>query len=206
VHLRAGKIARGGLRYSDRPTDFRTEVLELMETQVVKNGQIVPTGAKGGFVVRDGQGADFVRAQYHQFIRALLSITDNRVGNQVRPPAGIRVDAEDMDDAYLVVAADKGTARYSDDANEEAIQAGFWLGDAFASGGSYGYDHKAFGITAKGAWVCAAHHFARLGMDLWQDEVTAVGIGDMSGDVFGNGMLLNPNLRLIAAFNHKHIF
>jgi len=206
VHLRAGKIARGGLRYSDRPTDFRTEVLELMATQVVKNGQIVPTGAKGGFVVRDGNGSDFVLAQYHQFIRALLSITDNRVDNQLQPPAGINITAEDVDDTYLVVAADKGTARYSDDANEEAIQAGFWLGDAFASGGSYGYDHKAFGITARGAWVCAAHHFARLGVDLWQDEVTAVGIGDMGGDVFGNGMLLNPNLKLVAAFNHQHIF
>ncbi len=206
VHLRAGKIARGGLRYSDRPTDFRTEVLELMATQVVKNGQIVPTGAKGGFVVRDGKGADFVLAQYHQFIRALLSITDNRVAGKLVPPRGIRIDEQDKDDAYLVVAADKGTARYSDDANEEALKAGFWLGDAFASGGSHGYDHKAFGITAKGAWVCAAHHFSGLGVDLNQDEVTAVGIGDMGGDVFGNGMLLNPNLKLIAAFNHMHIF
>ena len=206
IHLRGGKIARGGLRYSDRPTDFRTEVLELMATQVVKNGQIVPTGAKGGFVVRDGEGADFVLAQYHQFIRALLSITDNRVDDTLQPPVDISIAEEDEDDAYLVVAADKGTARYSDDANEEAIQAGFWLGDAFASGGSYGYDHKAFGITARGAWVCAAHHFARLGIDLWQDEVTVVGIGDMGGDVFGNGMLLNPNLKLVAAFNHQHIF
>ncbi|MDQ7002271.1 MAG: NAD-glutamate dehydrogenase, partial [Ghiorsea sp.] len=189
IHLRAGKVARGGLRYSDRPTDFRTEVLELMATQVIKNGQIVPTGAKGGFVVRDGQGADFVLAQYHQFIRALLSITDNRVHGKLQPPEDIKIAEEDMDDAYLVVAADKGTARYSDDANQEAMQAGFWLGDAFASGGSYGYDHKAFGITARGAWVCAAHHFAHLGVDLWHDEVTAVGIGDMGGDVFGNGML-----------------
>ena len=206
VHLRAGKIARGGLRYSDRPTDFRTEVLELMATQVVKNGQIVPTGAKGGFVVRDGKGADFVLAQYHQFIRALLSITDNRIGGKLVPPRGIRIDEQDRSDAYLVVAADKGTARYSDDANEEALRANFWLGDAFASGGSYGYDHKAFGITAKGAWVCAAHHFSGLGVDLNRDEVTVVGIGDMSGDVFGNGMLLNPNLKLVAAFNHQHIF
>ena len=206
IHLRAGKIARGGLRYSDRPTDFRTEVLELMATQVVKNGQIVPTGAKGGFVVRDGEGADFVLAQYHQFIHALLSITDNRIDDILQPPVGINIAEEDKDDAYLVVAADKGTARYSDDANEEALAAKFWLGDAFASGGSYGYDHKVFGITARGAWVCAAHHFARLGLDLWQDEVTAVGIGDMGGDVFGNGMLLNPNLKLVAAFNHQHIF
>ncbi|MDQ7058293.1 MAG: NAD-glutamate dehydrogenase [Ghiorsea sp.] len=206
VHLRAGAIARGGLRYSDRPTDFRTEVLELMTTQVVKNGQIVPTGAKGGFVVRDGEGADFVLAQYHQFIHALLSITDNRVEGELVPPEGVQVAEQDSDDTYLVVAADKGTARYSDDANAEALDANFWLGDAFASGGSHGYDHKAFGITAKGAWVCAAHHFARQGINLWQDEVTAVGIGDMGGDVFGNGMLLNANLKLVAAFNHIHIF
>ncbi len=203
VHLRAGKIARGGLRYSDRPTDFRTEVLELMATQVVKNGQIVPTGAKGGFVIRD---TDDVLNQYHQFIRALLSITDNRVAGKLMPPQGVKVADEDKDDAYLVVAADKGTARYSDDANAEALAANFWLGDAFASGGSFGYDHKAFGITAKGAWVAAAHHFARLGVDLWQDEVRVVGIGDMGGDVFGNGMLLNPNMQLVAAFNHQHIF
>jgi len=206
VHLRAGKVARGGLRYSDRPTDFRTEVLELMATQVVKNGQIVPTGAKGGFVVRDGEGADFVLAQYHQFIHALLSITDNRVQGALMPPKDVRIAAQDRDDAYLVVAADKGTARFSDDANEEAMKANFWLGDAFASGGSHGYDHKAFGITARGAWVCAAHHFSKLGIDLNQDEVTAVGIGDMGGDVFGNGMLLNPNMKLVAAFNHMHIF
>ena len=206
VHLRAGPIARGGLRYSDRPTDFRTEVLELMATQVVKNGQIVPTGAKGGFVVRDGQGKDFVLRQYHQFIRALLSITDNRVQGKLLPPKGMKIAPMDVDDTYLVVAADKGTARYSDDANEESLNADFWLGDAFASGGSQGYDHKEFGITARGAWVSAAHHFARLGANLWSDPVTAVGIGDMGGDVFGNGMLLNPNLKLIAAFNHQHIF
>jgi len=206
VHLRAGAIARGGLRFSDRPTDFRTEVLELMATQVVKNGQIVPTGAKGGFVVRDGAGADFILAQYHSFIRALLSITDNRLVGESIPPKGVAVANQDVDDAYLVVAADKGTARYSDDANEEALAAGFWLGDAFASGGSHGYDHKAFGITARGAWACAAHHFSRIGVNLWQDEVSVVGIGDMAGDVFGNGMLLNPNLKLVAAFNHVHVF
>jgi len=206
VHLRAGPVARGGLRYSDRPTDFRTEVLELMATQVVKNGQIVPTGAKGGFVVRDGAGPDFVLAQYHHFVRALLSITDNLVQDDFVPPVGIQVAQEDTHDAYLVVAADKGTARYSDDANAESLAAGFWLGDAFASGGSEGYDHKAFGITARGAWECTAHHFARLSRNLWADDVTAVGIGDMGGDVFGNGMLLNPNLRLLAAFNHAHIF
>ncbi|MDX8382076.1 MAG: NAD-glutamate dehydrogenase [Ghiorsea sp.] len=206
VHLRAGPIARGGLRYSDRPTDFRTEVLELMATQVVKNGQIVPTGSKGGFVVRGGEGAAFVLAQYHQFIHALLSITDNLVEGVLETPKGVRIAKGDADDTYLVVAADKGTARYSDDANAEALDAGFWLGDAFASGGSYGYDHKAFGITAKGAWICAAHHFAKKGINLWQDEVRVVGIGDMGGDVFGNGMLLNPNLKLLAAFNHQHIF
>ncbi|MDQ7004708.1 MAG: NAD-glutamate dehydrogenase [Ghiorsea sp.] len=203
IHLRAGKIARGGLRYSDRPTDFRTEVLELMATQVVKNGQIVPTGAKGGFVIRETKD---VLGQYHQFIHALLSITDNRVLGKLQPPEGVNVSSQDTDDAYLVVAADKGTAKYSDDANEEALNAHFWLGDAFASGGSYGYDHKAYGITARGAWVCAAHHFAKWGVDLWQDEVSVVGIGDMGGDVFGNGMLLNPNMKLIAAFNHQHIF
>lgn len=206
VHLRAGPVARGGLRYSDRPTDFRTEVLELMATQVVKNGQIVPTGAKGGFVVRDGQGANFVLAQYHHFVRALLRITDNLRNDVCVPPAGILVAKEDAHDTYLVVAADKGTARYSDDANAESLAAGFWLGDAFASGGSEGYDHKAFGITARGAWVCTAHHFARLGTNIWADDMTAVAIGDMGGDVFGNGMLLNPNLRLLAAFNHVHIF
>ncbi|MDX8387720.1 MAG: NAD-glutamate dehydrogenase [Ghiorsea sp.] len=206
IHLRAGPISRGGLRFSDRPTDFRTEVLELMTTQVLKNGQIVPTGAKGGFVVRDGSSPEFVLAQYHQFIHALLSITDNLVEGALVPPHGINVPEKDKADTYLVVAADKGTARYSDDANEEALSSGFWLGDAFASGGSHGYDHKVFGITAKGAWECAAHHFEQMGTDLWQDEVTAVGIGDMGGDVFGNGMLLNPKLKLVAAFNHVHIF
>ncbi len=206
IHLRGGYVARGGLRFSDRPSDFRTEVLELMATQVVKNGQIVPTGAKGGFVVRDGEGADFVLAQYRLFIRALLSISDNRVADKVVPPQGINIDATDHNDSYLVVAADKGTARYSDDANAEALNAGFWLGDAFASGGSDGYDHKIYGITARGSWACAVHHFARLGVDLWQDTITAVGIGDMGGDVFGNGMLLNPNMQLLAAFNHIHIF
>jgi len=206
VHLRGGAVSRGGLRFSDRPSDFRTEVLELMATQVVKNGQIVPTGAKGGFVVRDGDGADFVLAQYRMFIRALLSITDNLQGKTLLPPANIKIAKEDKNDSYLVVAADKGTARFSDDANAEALQADFWLGDAFASGGSNGYDHKAYGITARGAWECAAHHFARQGHDLWQDEVSVVAIGDMGGDVFGNGMLLNPNMKLVAAFNHMHIF
>ncbi|MDX8391514.1 MAG: NAD-glutamate dehydrogenase [Mariprofundaceae bacterium] len=208
VHLRAGPIARGGLRYSDRPADFRTEVLELMATQTVKNGQIVPTGAKGGFVIRNRATPDeaFVRNQYRSFVRSLLQLTDNLHDGRVEPPDGIRIAPEDCDDSYLVVAADKGTARYSDLANDEATAAGFWLDDAFASGGKYGYDHKVLGITARGAWVCAAQHFAALGIDAWTDTISVVGIGDMSGDVFGNGMLLNPQLRLLAAFNHKHIF
>jgi len=206
VHLRGGPISRGGLRYSDRPADFRTEVLELMATQVVKNGQIVPTGAKGGFVVRCGCNEAFVRKQYRIFVRALLTLTDNLVQGEAEPPTGIRIHPDDMNDPYLVVAADKGTARYSDFANEEARLAGFWLDDAFASGGMHGYDHKAVGITARGAWVCAAQHFAALGMDAYKDAITIVGIGDMGGDVFGNGMLINPNIRLLAAFNHKHIF
>ncbi|MFQ5581009.1 MAG: NAD-glutamate dehydrogenase domain-containing protein [Mariprofundaceae bacterium] len=206
VHLRAGPVARGGIRYSDRPADFRTEVLELMATQVVKNGQIVPTGAKGGFVVRNGDGEPFVRQQYRTFIRALLGLTDNLVHNEASPPTGIRIHEGDSHDPYLVVAADKGTARYSDVANEESRLAGFWLDDAFASGGKHGYDHKEVGITARGAWICAAHHFTLLGRNAYTDPVSVVGIGDMSGDVFGNGMLLNPNIRLVGAFNHRHIF
>jgi glutamate dehydrogenase len=206
VHLRGGPISRGGLRYSDRPADFRTEVLELMATQVVKNGQIVPTGAKGGFVVRCGCDEAFVRKQYRIFVRALLALTDNLVHGEAEPPIGIRIPPDDVNDPYLVVAADKGTARYSDFANEEARLAGFWLDDAFASGGMHGYDHKVVGITARGAWVCAAQHFATMGMDAYKDAITVVGIGDMGGDVFGNGMLINPNIHLLAAFNHKHIF
>ena len=206
VHLRAGPIARGGLRYSDRPADFRTEVLELMSTQVVKNGQIVPTGSKGGFVIRDGSGPAFVLEQYRAFIRTLLALTDNRKNDAITPPAGIRIADTDANDPYLVVAADKGTARFSDDANDEAQNAGFWLGDAFASGGRFGYDHKVVGITARGAWICAAHHFAKSAVDAYSDPISCVGIGDMGGDVFGNGMLLNPALQLVAAFNHRHIF
>jgi glutamate dehydrogenase len=206
VHLRAGPIARGGLRYSDRPADFRTEVMELMSTQTIKNGQIVPTGSKGGFVVRDGDGPKFVLAQYRLFIRSLLALTDNLKAGKAIAPAGITVPAEDSNDPYFVVAADKGTAHFSDDANAESQAAGFWLDDAFASGGRHGYDHKAAGITARGAWICAAHHFARMGVDAWRDAISCVGIGDMGGDVFGNGMLLNPQLKLIAAFNHRHIF
>ena len=206
AHLRGGPLSRGGLRYSDRPADFRTEVLELMATQIVKNGQIVPTGAKGGFVVRGGCDEPFVRSQYRVFVRALLAITDNLVQGEAVPPTGIRIHSDDVNDPYLVVAADKGTAPYSDFANEEAQLAGFWLDDAFASGGRHGYDHKAIGITARGAWVCAAQHFLTLNVNAWRDPVSVVGIGDMGGDVFGNGMLINPNIRLLAAFNHKHIF
>ncbi|GAV20166.1 glutamate dehydrogenase [Mariprofundus micogutta] len=206
VHLRAGPIARGGLRYSDRPSDFRTEVLELMSTQVVKNGQIVPTGSKGGFVIRGGKGPEFVLAQYRAFIRTMLALTDNLVAGESVPPAGMVIAEEDRNDPYFVVAADKGTARYSDDANDESQAAGFWLDDAFASGGRHGYDHKVVGITARGAWVCAAHLFEKLGVDAYRDPVSCVSIGDMGGDVFGNGMLLNPELKLIAAFNHQHIF
>jgi len=206
VHLRAGPVARGGIRYSNRPSDYRTEVLELVTTQIVKNGVIVPTGAKGGFVVRGGDSPDFVLHQYRLFIRALLELTDNLIHNESLAPDGMRVAEEDLDDPYLVVAADKGTARFSDDANEESRLAGFWLDDAFASGGRHGYDHKAVGITARGAWVCAAQQLAQLDRDAWQDPISVVAIGDMGGDVFGNGMLLNPNLRLLGAFNHRHIF
>jgi len=208
VHLRAGPIARGGLRYSDRPADFRTEVLELMATQTVKNGQIVPIGAKGGFVLRNNDRPDeaFVQQHYRSFVRSLLALTDNVVDGELIPPSGIRIDPADENDPYLVVAADKGTARYSDMANDEAIAADFWLGDGFASGGRHGYDHKAIGITARGAWVCAAQHLAGLHLDAYQDPIRVVGIGDMSGDVFGNGMLLNASMQLLAAFNHQHIF
>jgi len=206
IHLRAGAVARGGIRFSDRPVDFRTEVLDLMATQVVKNGQIVTTGAKGGFVIRDGTGSDFLLQQYRIFIRALLELTDNLVHGESIAPDGVRIPENDRHDPYLVVAADKGTAAFSNDANEESRLACFWLDDAFASGGRHGYDHKAVGITARGAWVCAAHHFDLLGRDAYNDPIRAVAIGDMGGDVFGNGILLNPNMQLIAAFNHRHIF
>ncbi len=206
IHLRAGPIARGGLRFSDRPSDFRTEVLELMSTQTVKNGQIVPTGSKGGFVIREGQGPDFILDQYRNFIRTLLALTDNLESGKITPPEGITIAQQDLNDPYLVVAADKGTARFSDDANAESQAFNFWLDDAFASGGKHGYDHKVVGITARGAWVCAEHHFAKFGIDASSDPIKCVAIGDMGGDVFGNGMLLNPSLQLIAAFNHQHIF
>ncbi|HEY5776919.1 MAG TPA: NAD-glutamate dehydrogenase domain-containing protein, partial [Xanthomonadales bacterium] len=211
IHLRGGKVARGGLRWSDRKEDFRTEVLGLMKAQNVKNTIIVPVGAKGGFVVkhlpengsRDQVMAEVVRC-YKIFINALLDVTDNLDQDTVIPAAGlIRYDE---DDPYLVVAADKGTATFSDTANEIALQRGFWLGDAFASGGSVGYDHKAIAITARGAWEGVKRHFREMGRDIQKEPFTVVGIGDMSGDVFGNGMLLSPQIQLKAAFNHMHIF
>ncbi|WP_375477953.1 NAD-glutamate dehydrogenase [uncultured Jatrophihabitans sp.] len=221
VHLRFGAVARGGLRWSDRREDFRTEILGLVKAQMVKNAVIVPTGAKGGFVgkrlpdpaVDRGAWLDEGVACYRAFISALLDVTDNYVvstgadGGATRqvehPPRTRRYDA---DDPYLVVAADKGTATFSDIANGIAIDYGFWLGDAFASGGSVGYDHKAMGITARGAWESVKYHFRELGVDVSREPFTVVGIGDMSGDVFGNGMLLSEQIRLLAAFDHRHVF
>lgn len=212
VHLRTGAIARGGLRWSDRRDDFRTEILGLMKAQRVKNAVIVPTGAKGGFFPkhlpnpatdRDGWLAEGTES-YRIFIRALLSVTDNIVGGQVVHPDGVRV--RDGDDPYFVVAADKGTATFSDVANAIALERGFWLGDAFASGGSNGYDHKVMGITARGAWISVQRHFLELGIDVQTQPISVVGVGDMSGDVFGNGMLLSKAIRLVAAFDHRHIF
>ncbi|GAB3382571.1 NAD-glutamate dehydrogenase [Spongiibacter taiwanensis] len=211
VHLRGGKVARGGIRWSDRLEDFRTEILGLVKAQQVKNAVIVPTGAKGGFVAR--RAASFATREelqaegiacYRLFIGSLLDITDNRVGNKVVRPEG--VVCRDDEDPYLVVAADKGTATFSDTANEIAAQHQFWLGDAFASGGSNGYDHKAMGITARGAWVAVQRHFRELGMNVQEEDFTVVGIGDMAGDVFGNGMLLSRHIKLVGAFNHQHIF
>jgi glutamate dehydrogenase len=212
VHLRFGKVARGGLRWSDRREDFRTEVLGLVKAQMVKNAVIVPTGAKGGFVPKQGPSMTVDRegwlaegvACYTTFISALLDITDNLVNGSVDPPK--RVVRHDDDDTYLVVAADKGTATFSDIANGVAIENGFWLGDAFASGGSAGYDHKAMGITAKGAWESVKRHFRELGLDTQAQDFTVVGVGDMSGDVFGNGMLLSEHIKLVAAFDHRHVF
>jgi glutamate dehydrogenase len=208
VHLRGGPVARGGIRFSDRPLDFRSEILGLMKTQMVKNGVIVPVGAKGGFVLKRRLPTQEVRAeadrQYARFIRGLLRITDDMDGEQVVAP--LRVVRHDRDDPYLVVAADKGTAHLSDTANRIACELGFWLGDAFASGGSHGYDHKALAITAKGAWVSVKRHFLELGIDIEATEFTSAGIGDMSGDVFGNGLLLARKARLLAAFDHRHIF
>lgn len=212
IHLRAGPIARGGLRWSDRRDDFRTEILGLMKAQRVKNAVIVPTGAKGGFYpkqlpdARADRDAWFEEGKesYRIFIRALLSITDNIVDGAVVHPDG--VVPHDGEDPYFVVAADKGTATFSDVANKIAEERGFWLGDAFASGGSNGYDHKAMGITAKGAWVSVQRHFLEQGIDVQTDPIDVVGCGDMSGDVFGNGMLLSKAIRLRAAFDHRHIF
>ncbi len=210
VHLRGGRVARGGLRWSDRREDFRTEVLGLMKAQQVKNTIIVPTGAKGGFVCKQLPDGDREAVQaevvacYKTFVSGLLDITDNIVGDRIVPPE--RVVRRDKDDPYLVVAADKGTATFSDIANEISANYGFWLGDAFASGGSAGYDHKKMGITARGAWESVKRHFRELGTDIQTEPVTVIGIGDMSGDVFGNGMLLSEQLKLVAAFNHRHIF
>jgi len=209
VHLRMGRVARGGLRWSDRREDFRTEILGLMKAQNVKNTVIVPVGAKGGFVPRRlPAGRDEAQAEgtecYRTFIRSLLDVTDNIVaGKVVPPPAVVRRDG---DDPYLVVAADKGTAKFSDVANAISQQYGFWLDDAFASGGSAGYDHKEMGITARGGWESVRRHFRELGLDTQTQDFTAAGIGDMSGDVFGNAMLLSKHLRLLAAFDHRHIF
>jgi glutamate dehydrogenase len=212
VHLRFGPVARGGLRWSDRRDDFRTEVLGLVKAQQVKNAVIVPVGSKGGFYPkqlprggdRDAVQAEAIRA-YKTFLSGLLDITDNiDADNRIVPPAG--VVAHDGEDPYLVVAADKGTATFSDIANGVAEDYGFWLGDAFASGGSVGYDHKVMGITARGAWEAVKRHFRELGKDIQTEPFTVVGVGDMSGDVFGNGMLLSKQTRLLAAFDHRHIF
>ena len=209
IHLRFGKVARGGIRWSDRHDDFRTEILGLVKAQQVKNAVIVPVGSKGGFVLKgsvpprpalDGYLVD----RYRQFASGLLDVTDNLVGGKVmHPPEVVRHDA---DDPYLVVAADKGTAHLSDTANSVSSQYGFWLGDAFASGGSVGYDHKKEGITARGAWECIKHSFRLLGHDIQTQPFTMAGIGDMSGDVFGNGALLSPVTKLVAVFDHRHIF
>ncbi len=206
IHLRAGLVARGGIRWSERPGDFRTEVLDLMVAQVKKNAIIVPTGAKGGFVCRvpgRPSPAD-VRRSYAVFVNALLDVADDLVGGKVVSPSGVVV--HDGPDPYLVVAADKGTAALSDLANELSTAHGFWLGDAFASGGSHGYNHKAMGITARGAWVAVRRHFHQLGIDVQSEPILVAGIGDMSGDVFGNGMLLSDAIRLVAAFDNRHVF
>ncbi|MYS14217.1 NAD-glutamate dehydrogenase [Streptomyces sp. SID4982] len=212
VHLRFGKVARGGLRWSDRREDFRTEILGLVKAQMVKNTVIVPVGAKGGFVAkqlpdpsvdRDAWLTEGIES-YKTFISALLDITDNMIAGEVVPPED--VVRHDGEDTYLVVAADKGTATFSDIANEVAQSYDFWLGDAFASGGSAGYDHKGMGITARGAWESVKRHFRELDLDTQSEDFTVVGIGDMSGDVFGNGMLLSEHIRLVAAFDHRHIF
>ena len=209
VHLRGGRVARGGLRWSDRSEDYRTEVLGLVKAQQVKNSVIVPVGAKGGFYVKESapDRESFMQlgvTSYKTFISGLLDITDNIIDSKLIPPN--QVVRRDEDDPYLVVAADKGTATFSDIANGIAEEYGFWLGDGFASGGSNGYDHKAMGITAKGAWVSVQRHFREQGINVQEQDFNVVGIGDMSGDVFGNGMLLSKHICLVAAFNHLHIF
>jgi len=201
VYLRGGPIARGGLRWSDRPEDFRTEILGQVQAQTVQNAVAVPVGAKGAFVVK---AQAEVASCYRTFVRGLLDLTDNVVDGRVVPPPG--VVRHDGDDPYLVVAADKGTAAFPDIANAISHEYGFWLGDAFASGGSTGYDRKAMGVTARGAWVSVRRHLRSLGVDVQNEDFTVAGIGDMSGDVFGNGMLLSRHIRLVAAFDHRHIF
>ncbi|MGE3714791.1 MAG: NAD-glutamate dehydrogenase, partial [Alphaproteobacteria bacterium] len=211
IHLRGGRVARGGLRWSDRQEDFRTEILGLMKAQMVKNSVIVPVGSKGGFVLKrppiEGGREAMMKegiSCYRMYLSSMLDITDNIVSGKVIPPSD--VVRHDGDDPYLVVAADKGTATFSDIANSVSAEYGFWLGDAFASGGSVGYDHKKMGITARGGWVSVTRHFQEMGVDIDKETFTVAGIGDMSGDVFGNGMLLSDNIRLVAAFNHLHIF
>jgi len=209
IHLRGGRVARGGLRWSDRREDFRTEVLGLMKAQMVKNAVIVPVGSKGGFYVKQTLSDDRERMMqqvvqcYQNFLRGLLDLTDNIVSEKIIAPANVL--RYDDDDPYLVVAADKGTATFSDFANDVSAEYDFWLGDAFASGGSVGYDHKKMGITARGAWESVKRHFRELGHDTQTQDFTVVGIGDMAGDVFGNGMLLSEHIQLVAAFNHQHI-
>ena len=209
IHLRGGRVARGGIRWSDRHDDFRTEVLGLMQTQMLKNTIIVPVGSKGGFVLKGEIPAPpaidaYLINRYSEFISGLLDVTDNILDATIlHPPEVVR---HDPDDAYLVVAADKGTAHLSDTANNISVQYGYWMGDAFASGGKTGYDHKQLGITARGAWECVKHHFRNLAMDIQIQPFTVCGIGDMSGDVFGNGMLLSKAIKLVAAFDHRHIF
>jgi glutamate dehydrogenase len=209
IHLRGGMVARGGIRWSDRPDDFRTEILGLMKTQMTKNALIVPVGSKGGFIIKQvyterEQGMALSKRAYQTLMRGLLDLTDNRVAGKVVAP--VDIIRYDEDDPYLVVAADKGTAHLPDTANGVSGEYDFWLGDGFASGGSRGYDHKELGITARGAWVCVQRHFREMTLDIQQQPFTVVGIGDMSGDVFGNGMLLSEQICLKAAFNHRHIF
>ena len=209
IHLRGGMVARGGIRWSDRREDYRTEVLGLMKAQKVKNAVIVPDGSKGGFVLRRTPATPEelkaeVSAQYVTFMRGMLDVTDNLIDGTVVHPDHVRI--HDADDPYLVVAADKGTASFSDTANAISLEYGFWLGDAFASGGSQGYDHKALGITARGAWESVRRHFRELGVDVMTEPFTVVGVGDMSGDVFGNGMLFTAQIKLVCAFDHRHVF